>query len=180
MAKAAFDPLRAGRGLAAPMARDANDLAHASARAGFHRGAPTQHDGFRLRTAALAQNFGYGWHRGPRPEVLHTPLRTAHTRPRYNGPGLGALALSAKSALALGGSAQGHEAWQRGDLDGVIRIFDEQAVTRPDHRALGLPEERSRPSRESELGEETPPEIVGRRAVFAQPFVIVGAAVVLP
>jgi len=59
MANAAFDPLRAGRGLAAPMARDANDLAHASARAVGHRRSPKSHEGFRARTALLAQGFGY-------------------------------------------------------------------------------------------------------------------------
>src|SRR5215204_3187173 len=99
MADTAFDPLRAGRGLAVTMVSDPNDLARASTRTRCHRGPPTQHDGLRPRTAALAQDFGCGWHQRPRAQIRHTPLRAAHACPRYNGSGLGTLAPSAKSAL---------------------------------------------------------------------------------
>jgi hypothetical protein len=59
MANAPFDQFRGACGLVVPTAHDANDLAHASARAGGHRPSPKSHEGFRTRTALLAQGFGY-------------------------------------------------------------------------------------------------------------------------
>jgi hypothetical protein len=65
MANVALHLRWAGRGLTAPVVYDANDLAHAAAGARAHGGAPVSYDGFRLCTAALAEDFSDARHQHP-------------------------------------------------------------------------------------------------------------------
>jgi len=66
------------------MACDANDLAHAAARAGIHGGTPVSDGCFGARTAALAEDFGHRGHQHSASDS-HVPLPPWHT------PGLGNL-----------------------------------------------------------------------------------------
>jgi hypothetical protein len=64
---------RAGRGLAASVVCDANDLADAAAAAGVHGAVPGSDERFRPRAAALAEHFSNGRHQRP---ASHAGLTT--------------------------------------------------------------------------------------------------------
>src|SRR5215216_4223358 len=81
MTYVALHPRRAGRNLAGSVVCDANDLPLAAAGAGAHGGAPVSDDRFRLRTAALAEDFGNGRHQHPSSDS-HVPPR-GRTCPAY-------------------------------------------------------------------------------------------------
>ena len=88
MANVALHLCWAGRGLAARVVYDPNDLAHAAAAAGVHGGTPVSDDGLRLRTAALAEHFRTAGI-SVLPLVLMYPLpgstRLAHGQPSTEG-----------------------------------------------------------------------------------------------
>jgi hypothetical protein len=81
MTYVALHLLRAGRNLAGSVVCDANDLALAAAGAGAHGGTPVSDDRFRLRTAALAEDFGNGRHQHPSSDS-HVPPK-GRTCPAY-------------------------------------------------------------------------------------------------
>ena len=81
MTNAALHLRGAGGGLAASVVYDANDLAHAAAGARVHGGAPVSDGRFRLRTAALAEDFSNCRHQHPASDS-HVPPRGAGSRIR--------------------------------------------------------------------------------------------------
>ena len=82
MTNVALNLQRAGRGLAAPVTYDPNDLAQAAAGAGIDGGAPIGDYRFRPCTAALAEDFGNGRHE--RPSDPHVPPSWVHTPGKAN------------------------------------------------------------------------------------------------
>jgi hypothetical protein len=83
MTNVALNLQRAGRGLAATVTYDANDLAHAAAGAGIDGGAPIGDDRFRPCTAALAKDFGNGRHERPASDS-HVPPSWVHMPGKAN------------------------------------------------------------------------------------------------
>ena len=90
MANISFEPIGAGRRLAAPAADDPNDLAYPSARARLHRGASSDDRLFGPCAAAVAHGLGDGRHRCTSEwecvrrssATLRLSLATTQSRPR--------------------------------------------------------------------------------------------------
>jgi hypothetical protein len=74
----------AGRGFAASVVCDANDLAHAAARAWSHGGTPVGDGRFRACTAPLTQDFGHGRHQRPASDSQISPSTVGTCSPRAN------------------------------------------------------------------------------------------------